>query len=168
MPYGDCKYPRGSSLAVAGAPAAPEMTEGESVAGERGRRARGRSAAGECGTTALSRGIRKRQKAAACGELNSGSRGPRIPKPVSFRAPAEFRNADRRQERNPEDPDLPMSLQGIPSMLSPFNFISLPQFCARSSQRGLVFSMRSIFFFRRHDLICFSRLIMTVTWLDPA
>jgi hypothetical protein len=90
------------------------------------------------------------------------------PKPVSFRMPAEFRNAERRQERNPENLSSPMPLQGISSMLSPFNFISLPQFCARSSHRGLVFSMRSIFFFRRHDLICFSRLIMPVTSLHPA
>jgi hypothetical protein len=83
----------------------------------------------------------------------------RTSKPVSFRVPAEFRNAERRQERNPENLSSPMPLQGISSMLSSFNFISLPQFCARSSHRGLVFSMRSIFFFRRYDLICFSRLI---------
>jgi hypothetical protein len=92
----------------------------------------------------------------------------RIAKPVSFRAQTEFRNAERRQERNPEDAGSTWPLQGISSMLSPFNFIFLPQLCARSSHRGLVFSMRSIFFFRRHDLICFSRLIITVTSLHPA
>src|SRR5216683_6330349 len=102
---------------------------------------------------------------------NLPSGGPAIikcSKPVSFRALSEFRDAERRRERNPEDDDSTMQVQGICSMLSPFNFIFLPQLWARSSQRGLLFSMRSIFFLRRHDLICFSRLIITITSLHPA
>jgi hypothetical protein len=69
------------------------------------------------------------------------------------------RSRDERERGTPGMFPAPMQAQGVLTMLCPGKRISEPQCSARSCQRELVFSMSAIFFWRRQDLICFSRLM---------
>src|SRR5215471_1992905 len=67
------------------------------------------------------------------------------------------------ESRDPEPVSLLVKSQGVLTMGSPANSICLPQFSAKSSQRGFIFSMSAIFFSRRHRLSCFSRAMAFLT-----
>ena len=63
------------------------------------------------------------------------------------------------QSKDPEIASFAMQRQGVLPMGCPRNRISLPQFSARSCQRGFIFSISAIFFSRRQPFNCFSRPI---------